>query len=210
VGVALPWFRLFESAIVSLAGPSNTKTAMGQLTDLLRRVQAGDARARDALFVAAYAELHSLAQSRLRLGGRNALLDTTGLVHESYLRFARAGELRAEDRRAFFAYAAQVMRSVILNSVRGRIALKRGGNPAPSETSAPLPGDLPSDEQTVVDVHEALKDLEQADPRLAQVAEMRYFGGYSEKEIAETLEITERTVRRDWEKARLILAEALR
>jgi len=183
---------------------------MGQLTELLGRIQAGDAKARDALFVAAYADLHSLAQARLRRGGRNAVLDTTGLVHESYLRFARAGELRAEDRRAFFAYAAQVMRSVILNSVRGRIALKRGGNPAPSETSAPLPGDLPSDEQTVVDVHEALKDLEQADPRLAQVAEMRYFGGYSEKEIAETLEITERTVRRDWEKARLILAEALR
>jgi RNA polymerase sigma factor (TIGR02999 family) len=184
--------------------------AMGQLTDLLGRVQGGDAKARDALFVAAYAELHGLAQGRLRQGGRNTLLDTTGLVHESYLRFARAGELRAEDRRAFFAYASQVMRSVILNSVRERIALKRGGNPQSSEESSPLAGDLPGDEQTVLDVHEALKDLEQADPRLAQVAEMRYFGGYSEKEIAETLEITERTVQRDWEKARLILAAALR
>ena len=67
---------------------------MGQLTDLLGRVQGGDAKSRDALFVAAYAELHGLAQARLRHGGRNALLDTTGLVHESYLRFARAGELR--------------------------------------------------------------------------------------------------------------------
>ena len=184
--------------------------AMGQLTDLLRRVQGGDAEARDALFAAAYAELHGLAQARLRHGGRNALLDTTGLVHESYLRFARAGELLAEDRRAFFAYASQVMRSVILNSVRERIALKRGGNQQFLETSSPLAGDLLGDEQAVLDVHEALKDLEQADPRLAQVAEMRYFGGYSEKEIAETLEITERTVQRDWEKARLILAAALR
>jgi len=183
---------------------------MGQLTDLLGRIQGGDAKARDDLFVAAYADLHSLAQARLRHGGRNALLDTTGLVHESYLRFARAGKLRAEDRRAFFAYASQVMRSVILNSVRERIALKRGGDPQPSEASSPLAGDLPGDEQTVLDVNEALKDLEQADPRLAQVAEMRYFGGYSEKEIAETLEITERTVQRDWEKARLILAAALR
>ena len=184
---------------------------MGELTDLLGRMRVGDAKARDALFAVAYAELHGLAQARLRHGGRNALLDTTGLVHESYLRFARAGELRAEDRRAFFAYASQVMRSVILNSVRERIALKRGGNPQSSDASGPLAGHLPGDEQkTVLDVHEALNDLEKADPRLAQVAEMRYFGGYSEKEIAETLEITERTVQRDWEKARLILAAALR
>jgi len=184
---------------------------MGQLTDLLGRMQGGDAAARDALFATAYGELHRLAQGRLRHGGRNTLLDTTGLVHESYLRFARAGELRAADRRAFFAYAAQVMRSVVLNSVRDRIALKRGGvqaqAPAANDAVAAAPN---GDEQTVLDVHEALKDLEKADPRLAQVAEMRYFGGYSEQEIAETLEITERTVQRDWEKARLILAAALR
>jgi RNA polymerase sigma factor (TIGR02999 family) len=184
---------------------------MGQLTDLLGRMQGGDAAARDALFAAAYAELHRLAQGRLRHGGRNTLLDTTGLVHESYLRFARAGELRAEDRRAFFAYASRVMRSVVLNSVRDRIALKRGGADAqPVAANGALASALRADEQTVVDVHEALKDLEKADPRLAQVAEMRYFGGYSEKEIAETLEITERTVQRDWEKARLILAAALK
>jgi RNA polymerase sigma factor (TIGR02999 family) len=183
---------------------------MGQLTDLLGRVQGGDAEARDALFAAAYAELHGLAQARLRRGGRSALLDTTGLVHESYLRFARAGELRAEDRRAFFAYASQVMRSVVLNSVRERIALKRGGNPQLSEASSGLAADLPGDAQTILDVHEALKDLEKADARVARVAEMRYFGGYSEKEIAEALEVTERTVQRDWEKARLILAAALR
>ena len=183
---------------------------MTQLTDLLGRVQGGETEARDALFAAAYAQLHGLARARLRHGGRNTLLDTTGLVHESFLRFARAGELRAEDRRAFFAYASQVMRSVILNSVRERVALKRGGNRQSSEPSNPVAAGLAGSEQIVLDVHEALKDLEKADPRLAQVAEMRYFGGYSEKEIAETLEITERTVQRDWEKARLILAAALR
>jgi RNA polymerase sigma factor (TIGR02999 family) len=183
---------------------------MGQLTDLLVQMQGGDAQARDALFAAAYAELHGLAQARLRHGGRNTILDTTGLVHESYLRFARAGALRAEDRRAFFAYASQVMRSVILNSVRERIALKRSGDRQSSEASGTLASDPAADERTVLDVHEALTDLEKADPRLAQVAEMRYFGGYSEKEIAETLAITERTVQRDWEKARLILAAALR
>jgi DNA-directed RNA polymerase specialized sigma24 family protein len=85
---------------------------MTQLTELLGRMQAGDPQAREALFASAYSELHRLAHARLRDGGRNTVLDTTCLVHESYLRFVRVGELRAEDRRAFFAYASQVMRSV--------------------------------------------------------------------------------------------------
>lgn len=128
-------------------------------------------------------------------------------LHESYLRIVRAAELRVEDRRAFFAYASQVMRSVIINSVRDRIAQKRGGDWRPLTLSTSLAANIPDGEDTVLKVHEALEDLEKADPRLAQ---MRYFGGYSEKEIAETLDITERTVQRDWEKARLILAAALR
>jgi RNA polymerase sigma factor (TIGR02999 family) len=183
---------------------------MSQLTELLGRVQAGDAGARDALFAAAYSELHRLARARLRDGGRNTVLDTTCLVHESYLRFVRAGELRAEDRRAFFAYASQVMRSVIVNSVRERLAQKRGADQAPLTLSHGIGAQSPDAEQTVLAVHEALEALEQADPRLAQVAQMRYFGGYSEREIAETLDVTERTVQRDWEKARLILAAAFR
>ena len=183
---------------------------MTQLTELLGRIQAGDSQARDALFASAYAELHRLAHARLRDGGRNTVLDTTCLVHESYLRFVRAGELRAEDHRAFFAYASQVMRSVILNSVRERIAQKRGGDRPPLTLSHGLGAQLPEVEETVLAVHEALEALEQADPRLAQVAEMRYFGGYSDQEIAETLDVNERTVQRDWEKARLILAAALR
>jgi RNA polymerase sigma factor (TIGR02999 family) len=121
-----------------------------------------------------------------------------------------AGELRAEDRRAFFAYASQVMRSVVVNAVRERIAEKRGGEQRPLTLSTGLSANIADTEETVLRVHEALEDLEKADPRLAQVAQMRYFGGYSEKEIAETLDVTERTVQRDWEKARLILAEALR
>jgi RNA polymerase sigma factor (TIGR02999 family) len=183
---------------------------MSQLTDLLSRVQAGDARGRDALFTAAYGELHRLAHVRLRDGGRNAVLDTTCLVHESYLRFVSAGELRAEDRRAFFAYASQVMRSVIVNSVREHLAQKRGGDQVPLTLSHGLAAEGTDAAETVLAVHEALEALEQADPRLAEVAQMRYFGGYSEQEIAATLAVTERTVQRDWEKARLILAAALR
>ena len=183
---------------------------MSQLTELLGQLQAGDRRARDALFAAAYTELHRLARSRLRDGGRNTVLDTTCLVHDAYLRFVSAGELRAEDRRAFFAYASQVMRSVIVNSVRERIAQKRGGDWLPLTLSTQLAVNVDDDEETILKVHEALEALERADPRLAQVAQMRYFGGYNEREIAETLNIGERTVRRDWEKARLILAELVR
>src|SRR5580698_11163190 len=186
------------------------RPSMNQLTELLGRMQSGDADARDALYAAAYPELHRLARARLRDGGRNAVLDTTCLVHESYLRFVDAGELRAEDRRAFFAYASQVMRSVILNSVREHIAQKRGGDWRPLTLSTDLPVNAADDKQTIIRVHEALELLEKADPRLGQVAQMRYFGGYNEQEIAETMDVTERTVRRDWEKARLILAELLR
>ena len=182
---------------------------MSQLTELLGRIQAGDTAARDALFAAAYTELHRLAHARLRDGGRNTVLDTTCLVHESYLRFLRAGQLRAEDRRAFFAYASQVMRSVIVNSVRERIAQKRGGNARPLTLSTQLGATMADGEESIMKVHEALEELAKAEPRLAQVVEMRYFGGYSEAEMAETLGVTERTVQRDWEKARLILSAAL-
>jgi RNA polymerase sigma factor (TIGR02999 family) len=182
---------------------------MNQITQLLGRIKAGDTDARDALFAAAYADLRRLARARLRDGGRDAVLDTTCLVHESYLRFVQAGELRAQDRLAFFAYASQVMRSVIVNSVRDRIAEKRGGERQPLSLSTNLAANVAVDEDTVLRVHEALEDLEKVNPRLVRVAEMRYFAGYSEREIAETLDITERTVQRDWEKARLILAAML-
>ena len=183
---------------------------MSQLTELLGRVQAGDLEARDSLFALAYGELHRLAQARLRSGGRNTVLDTTSLVHEAYLRFLHARELRAEDRRGFFAYASQVMRSVIVNSARERMAQKRGGDRAPLTLPTEISPELEAGEETILKVHEALEVLEKADPRLALVAQMRYFGGYSEEEIAEALDVTTRTVQRDWEKGRLILAAALR
>jgi RNA polymerase sigma factor (TIGR02999 family) len=183
---------------------------MNQLTELLGRVQTGDPEARNALFAIAYSELHRLARARLRDGGRNTLLDTTDLVHEAYLRFLNAGELRSEDRRGFFAYASQVMRSVIVNSARERIAEKRGGPMKLRTLPTELGANLSQDEATILRVHEAIEALDQVDNRLSQVAQMRYFGGYNDQEIAEALQISDRTVARDWEKARLILATALR
>ena len=100
---------------------------MTDLTQLIRQVSAGEAGAQDDLFAAAYPELKKLARARLRDGGRNTVLDTTALVHESYLKFVNGGQLRAEDRRAFFAYASSVMRSVIIDAVRERQAERHGG-----------------------------------------------------------------------------------
>ena len=182
---------------------------MTEITQLLQKVQAGDAGAREALFAAAYPFLEKLARARLRDGGRNTLLDTRGLVHESYLCYERGGEQRAEDRRAFFAFASQVMRSVIVSSARERAADKRGSGRRPLTLSTNVAERLPAGEDDILRVHDALETLEQVDARLAQVVQMRYFGGYSEQEIAETLGVGERTVQRLWLKAKLMLRAAM-
>lgn len=182
-----------------------TGTKVSVLTQLLSKVQAGDVGARETLFAAAYSDLEQLARARLRDGGRSTLLDTRSLVHESYLRYLQGGELRAEDRRAFFAYASQVMRSVVVSFARERAAQKRGSGWRPLTLSTCIGEQVPESEDEILHVHEALDSLAQVDARLAQVVQMRYFGGYSEQEIAETLEVTERTVQRLWLKAKLML-----
>jgi RNA polymerase sigma factor (TIGR02999 family) len=181
-----------------------------RLTVLLARMHDGDRTARDALFAAAYQGLRRLAHSRLHDGGRNTVLDTTALVHESYLRLVQTGALKLEDRRAFFAYASQVMRSVIVDSARARLAERRGGDAQKLTLSTAVAQDFQQDEEGIIRVHEALQELEKADARVAQMVEMRYFGGYSDKEIAETMNITERTVQRDWEKGKLLLRAILK
>ena len=183
---------------------------MQSLTVLIQQVAAGDDGARDLLFAAAYDELRKLARSRLRDGGRNTFLDTTALVHESYLKFLNGGQLRSEDRRAFFAYCSTIMRSVIIDAVRSRQAERRGGDLIEVTLNTQAAAGLPCGEEEVLKVHEALDALGQSEPRLAKVVEMRYFGGYTEAEIAEALELTERTVRRDWDKARMLLLAMLK
>jgi RNA polymerase sigma factor (TIGR02999 family) len=182
---------------------------MDDLEGLIEKAQAGEPGAQDRLFAAAYPELRRLARSRLFGGGRNTVLDTTALVHESYLRLVRSGLPQRSDRGAFFAYAARVMRSVIVDAVRERQALRRGGDLQRMTLDTAVADAMPAGEDEVLGVHEALQALAAAEPRLAQVVEMRYFGGYSELEIAESLGVTDRTVRRDWERARLLLLALL-
>jgi RNA polymerase sigma factor (TIGR02999 family) len=163
----------------------------------------------EELFPVLYAELRRLARSRLAGGGRNVLLDTTALVHESFLRLQGAGKVRLEDREQFLAYAATTMRSVVIDFVRRRNSEKRGGGIEHVTLDTGMQEILGASDEEILDVHEALESLGKVDARLVQVVEMRYFAGLTDEEIAAALKISDRTVRRDWDRARLLLAAML-
>jgi RNA polymerase sigma factor (TIGR02999 family) len=168
-----------------------------------------ETRQGEDLFELLYHELRRLARSRLASGGRNVLLDTTALVHESFLRLQGAGKVNLADRNHFMAYAATAMRSVIVDYVRQRAAEKRGGDVDHVTLDTGVAESIGATDQEIVDVHEALEALGKVDQRLVQVVEMRYFAGLSDDEIGAALGVTGRTVRRDWDRARLLLSEML-
>ena len=170
---------------------------------------AGDAPPVDLLFTQAYGELRRMARMRLRSARRDTLLNTTALVHESYMRLAEACELRLEDRAHFLAYAGRAMRSVIVDLIRKRMAARHGGDFSHVTLTPELADGLGYGEHEILRVHDALQDLAKFDSRMVRIVEMRYFAGMTESEIGEALAITERTVRREWEKARLWLSDAL-
>ncbi len=181
------------------------------ITMLLKAAGHGDAQATEQVMAALYADLQRVARSRLRRSGDLTLLDTTSLVHESYLRMQRSGELDFSDRKHFLAYAARVMHTIVIDMVRARQADCRGGGEALHVTlNTEIADGVAQSDDEILRVHDALHDLAAVDERLARVVEMRYFGGLNEAEIAECLGVTERTVQRDWQKARLFLASALK
>jgi len=180
------------------------------LTDLIHHVHDGETGALQSVFELTYDELRRLARYRLQTVERAAVLDTTGLVHECYLRLASAKKLAVEDRVHFFRYAGRAMRCVIVDMARGALRTKRGNGERPLSLSTTIcESTSAAAEEEVLSVHDALDDLAQIDPRLVQVVEMRYFAGMTEADIATALGVTDRTIRRDWEKARLLLARAL-
>jgi RNA polymerase sigma factor (TIGR02999 family) len=186
-----------------------TPAAASPLPSKLQPPSAPTPASVDELFITLYQELRRLARSRLAGGGRHTLLDTSALVHESFLRLQRAGHLELRDREHFLAYAATTMRSVVIDFVRRRSADRRGGG-APHITLNTLAGEqLGATDDEILDVHEALETLAKVDERLVKVVEMRYFIGLTDAEIGAALNVTDRTVRRDWERARLLLAEML-
>ncbi|MFG6433172.1 ECF-type sigma factor [Roseateles sp. LYH14W] len=182
---------------------------MNDITQLLQAARHGDRAAADQVVAQLYTDLQRMARRHVRDAGHMTLLDTTALVHEAWLRLAGGQGAEFPDRRHFLAYAAQAMRSVVIDLVRARQAERRGGGLAHVTLDTAVAEQLPQGDADVLRVHEALDELAQLEPRLAQVVEMRYFAGLREQEIAEALGVTERTVQRDWQKARLFLSISL-
>lgn len=191
--------------------PLDTAPDLPPITLLLRRVTEGDRAALDQVYESLYPELRRVARARLHSQGRADSMNTTMLVHESFMRLVHASGLRLEDRRHFFAYAAKTMRNVIIDAAREHQAERRGGGAEHvtlgGDDALQVADTSASDE--LIRVNDALLELEALDPELVEVVEMRYFGGYSEQEIAEYQGVTERTVRRRWDKARAWLYVAL-
>lgn len=161
------------------------------------------------LFELLYRELRQLAHARLRKNEPMTLLDTTSLVHETYLRVAKAGRLDIGDRGQFLAYAAHVMRSIVVDFVRQRRAERRGGDQEHLTLDTGVAEGVQTPEDEILRVNDALEELGKLDERLVKVVEMRFFAGLSDGDIATAMGVNERTVRRDWQKARMILSLAL-
>jgi len=137
------------------------------------------------------------------------MLDTTALVHESYLRLVQSGRLDVNDRRHFLAYAATTMRSIIVDFARQRRARKRGGDAIQVTLNTGLAETSASSEEEIIRVNDALDALKETDDRLVKLVEMRYFAGLTEEEIAVSMDVSVRTVRREWQRARLLLMATL-
>jgi RNA polymerase sigma factor (TIGR02999 family) len=159
----------------------------------------------ESLAAVHYTELLDIARRELRRLHDAATLDTRAVLHEAFLRLVSQDKTSWEDRSQFLAAAAGTMRRVLIDHVRTRHAQKRGGGRAPvtlgDDVAGAGQGAGPSDD-TLVALDDALTELARLSPRLAQVGECRYFGGMTEVETAEALQVTERTIRRDWTKAR--------
>jgi RNA polymerase sigma factor (TIGR02999 family) len=176
--------------------------APGPVTALLARVNAGERGAFDQLFPLVYAQLRQAADYALRSERPEHTLQPTALVHEVYLKLIGSVPLPSQDRAQFFAIASRAMRQILVDHARRRASQKRGGDVRVEpltgfEASA---GALPADELLALD--DALDRLSGFNPRLRTVVELRFFGGLDENEIAAQLDVTTRTVQRDWAKAR--------
>jgi len=184
-----------------------TQAQADEITRMLAAARAGDGVAWDRLVAVVYAELHGLAHRQLRDQRRDHTLDTTGLVHECYLRLSGA-DGTPNDRGHFFALAARVMRQVLVDYARERLAQKRGGGERPLALDEIDSAEL-REAQRYAALDDALSVLAQRDARQARVVECRFFAGLTEEQTAEALSISVRSVQRDWQQARVWLAQEL-
>jgi RNA polymerase sigma factor (TIGR02999 family) len=177
------------------------------LATTLARAESGDSAARDALFTALYDELHRLAQSHVRRGGGALTISATTLLHEAYLDLAGRGAA-FPDRNRFLGYASRAMRGLVIDYVRHRRAKKRGGD----LTFTSLEEHHVPSAEDAIDLERlgsALDELAAVDPLLAELVDLKFFCGFSLVEIAAMRNVSERTARRDWAKARALLHQSL-
>ncbi len=182
----------------------------GEITRLLEAHRNGDRAALNALFPLVYAEVRRMAHAQ-RAGNATGTLNTTALVHEAYLKLAHAPGAGWENRAHFFAVAAKAMRQVIVDHARKHLTQKRGAGARRVDLDTDA-GELAvsARAEEILDVDAALGRLAALSERLGRVVEMRFFCGLSNEEIAGTLGVTSRTIKRDWRKARAFLYRELR
>ena len=169
----------------------------------------GDPAAFDQLVPLVYEDLRRVARSQLRRLRVGETLDTTGLVHEAYLRLVDPERATWHDRGHFLAVSAVAMRQILIDHARERSRLKRGGGEVPVTFDEALAA-VSTDAERLLDIDRALDDLARSDARLARIVECRFFGGLSEQETADALGLSLRTAQRDWLKARAWLRERLK
>ncbi len=187
----------------------NASVDPGELTNLLHAWAGGDSQALQRLVTEVYAELRRIAQRCMSGEDPGQTLQATALAHEAYLRLVGYGHVSWQNRAHFFAAAARQMRRILIDIARSKRQLKRGRSPKRlSLEEAPELADEKSAE--LLALEDALRDLEKLDPRKAQIVELRYFGGLSTEEIAAVLRVSERTILREWETARVWLYCQLR
>jgi RNA polymerase sigma factor (TIGR02999 family) len=193
-------------------GTDNAGGAPGAhlVTLALREARGGDTEALNRAFALVYDEIRAIAHARRVRLGAGGTLDTTAVVHEAYLKLARHGGMAWEDRSHFLAVASKAMRQVLLDRARRKLADKRGGGAEHVPlTVADPPAAATAEAREVLALEEALGRLETVDPRLVRVVELRFFGGLTVEETARALGISEPTVKRDWQRARLFLHREL-
>ena len=176
--------------------------------DLIRAADAASPAGADELFALLYQELHRLAEIQLRRGGGDLTLGTTTLLHEAYLNIAGREGTHFPDRSRFLAYAARAMRGLVIDYARRRRALKRGGEFHITGASGEDAGVEVTPGVDLERLSTALDGLAAADAALAELVDLHFFAGFGLRDIAQMRQVSERTVQRDWRKARLLLFHA--
>lgn len=180
------------------------------IVELLARAGRADQPAADELFALLYQELRGLAERHLRRGGTDLTISTTTLVHEAYLSIVGRREMVFPDRARFFAYASRAMRGLVIDFARRRRARKRGRDIEITLVEDLIPAGEQSEGGTDLEaLGEALQALGKLDPLLAELVDLHFFAGFTFGEVAELRGVSERTIQRDWRKARLLLHQAM-